>query len=83
MQKTMPMNWSFLERRVTRMRVVTISNARATALAWWRSTHREYRKCLVDDHYGENKGWAFMSKVPSIVIERIFIKFLERERGGR
>ena len=63
-------------------KIVTIPNARATALAWWRSTNKEYRKSLVDDHYGENKGWVFMSRVSSIVIERIFVKFLERERGG-
>ncbi len=62
-------------------KIVTIPNARATALAWWRSTNKEFRKSLVDDHYDQNKGWVFMSKIPSVVIERIFIKFLERERG--
>lgn len=60
---------------------VKIPNARATALAWWRSTNKLYLQSLVNNHYGENKGWVFMSKIPSIVIERIFIKFLERERG--
>ena len=60
---------------------MTIPNMRATALAWWRSTNFEYRKSLKVSHFNDSRYKSHI-RVPSITIERIFIKWLEAERKG-
>lgn len=61
---------------------VEIKNMRATALAWWRCCSLEYKKNLMNSHLNESRYKSAL-KVPSIVIERIFIKWLTAERGER
>ena len=60
---------------------VTIQNSRACALAWWRSVSFEFKRGLMSS--GEFNDSRFRSPLnpPSVVIERIFIKWLEADRG--
>ena len=64
------------------MTTVEIKNMRATALAWWRTCSLEYRKNLMNSHLNDSRYKSAL-KVPSIVIERIFTKWLTAERGER
>ena len=54
---------------------------RATALAWWRGLDSTYRKDLLFSW--ANRPRDLKVKTSSIVIERIFIKWLTAERGNK
>ena len=58
---------------------ITIPNMRATALAWWRCCGLEYRRILMDSHLNDSRFRNALT-VPSITVERIFIKWLEAKR---
>ena len=63
------------------MTTVEIKNMRATALAWWRGLDSTYRKDLLFSW--ANRPRDLKVKTPSIVIERIFIKWLTAKRGDK
>ena len=60
---------------------VYIKNMRATALAWWRCCSLEYKRNLMDSHLNDSRFKNALT-VPSIIIERIFIKWLEADRNN-
>ena len=62
-------------------RTVSIKNMRSTALAWWRCCGLEYKRNLMDSHLNDSRFKNALT-VPSIIVERIFIKWLETDRGN-
>ena len=64
----------------TKDRTITIKEPRMVALAWWRSINIPFKKNLMNSHFNESR-LINIHKVPSIVVERIFFKWLGADRS--
>ena len=64
----------------TKERTITIKEPRMVALAWWRSLQTPFKKGLMNSPFNESR-LINIHREPSIVIERIFFKWLDADRS--